>query len=75
MSIKKLTNGVFDASKFSDTQIANILSVNHAKKITNQNICDYRAGRQNMRFDRLIEVAFLLDVEICFTIQKVQNIL
>ncbi len=75
MSIKKLTNRVFDASNLSDTQIANILSVNHAKKITNQNICDYRAGRQNMRFDRLIEVAFLLDVEICFEVLKIKTIL
>jgi transcriptional regulator with XRE-family HTH domain len=71
-SITDLTNEIFDASGLNNEKIANRISLGQTKTVSRQAISNYRNGSKFLRYERLIEIADLLDVRINFTVEKIE---
>ena len=75
MTITELTNAIFNASGLNNAQIANRISLNQTKTVSRQAISNYRNGYQFLRFERLMEIADVLDVEVNFSVSKIETII
>jgi transcriptional regulator with XRE-family HTH domain len=67
ISISKLTIAVLDASGYDTPTITAITG------LSKQRISNLRNDRAFLKFDELVRVAQLLDVEIAFSVEKIDT--